>query len=112
MGHILLPVTLLGPHAARYLLKTTAGTSWNSVSMEDNGEKRSAEQAASLFGTPEVENQRRNSGNEKKKNCKIVIGVCFNENTYLSNQIRVDFGPHGDGSFTKMSFFVFVSVGS
>lgn len=26
MGHILLTVTLLGPHAARYLLKTTAGT--------------------------------------------------------------------------------------
>lgn len=71
----------------------------------DNGEKRSAEQAASLFGTPEVESQRRNT--EKKSNWKIITGVSFNENSYLSNQNQGDFGPPGSGSFIKMSFFFF-----
>ncbi|KAL7388221.1 hypothetical protein ABVT39_009383 [Epinephelus coioides] len=41
------------------------------------GEDRSAEQAASLFGTPELESQRGNTERGKKKNnhCKIIIGV-------------------------------------
>eukprot|EP00066_Takifugu_rubripes_P021233 XP_011610499.1 PREDICTED: ectonucleotide pyrophosphatase/phosphodiesterase family member 1-like [Takifugu rubripes] len=39
------------------------------------GEERSAEQAASLFGTPEVESQRGNTGAGKKSNWKILTGV-------------------------------------
>ncbi|XP_032399017.1 ectonucleotide pyrophosphatase/phosphodiesterase family member 1 isoform X1 [Etheostoma spectabile] len=41
------------------------------------GEDRSAEQAASLFGTPELESQRTNPERGKKKNnhCKIITGV-------------------------------------
>lgn len=66
----------------------------------DNGDKRSAEQAASLFGTPEVESQRRNAGG-KKINWKIITGVSFN---YLSNQNQADFGPHRGGSFSTVCF--------
>ncbi|XP_073349503.1 ectonucleotide pyrophosphatase/phosphodiesterase family member 1 [Pagrus major] len=40
------------------------------------GEQRSAEQAASLFGTSELESQRRNADRRKKRNnCKIITGV-------------------------------------
>ncbi|XP_042358878.1 ectonucleotide pyrophosphatase/phosphodiesterase family member 1 [Plectropomus leopardus] len=41
------------------------------------GEDRSAEQAASLFGTPEVESQRRNTerGKKRKNHCKIITAV-------------------------------------
>ncbi|XP_059212245.1 ectonucleotide pyrophosphatase/phosphodiesterase family member 1 [Centropristis striata] len=41
------------------------------------GEDRSAEQAASLFGTPELESQRRNNqpGTKRNKHCKIITGV-------------------------------------
>ncbi|XP_038582268.1 ectonucleotide pyrophosphatase/phosphodiesterase family member 1 [Micropterus salmoides] len=41
------------------------------------GEDRSAEQAASLFGTPELESQGRNNerGKKKKNHCKIITGV-------------------------------------
>lgn len=49
------------------------------------GEERSAEQAASLFGTPEVESQRRNTGAGKKNKWKILTGVCFDHNSYLPN---------------------------
>lgn len=49
------------------------------------GEERSAEQAASLFRTPEVESQRGNTGAGKKNNWKILTGVCFKLNFYLHN---------------------------
>ncbi|XP_044025962.1 ectonucleotide pyrophosphatase/phosphodiesterase family member 1 isoform X2 [Siniperca chuatsi] len=41
------------------------------------GEDRSAEQAASLFGAPEVESQSRKTGRGKKRNnhCKVITGV-------------------------------------
>ncbi|XP_076611732.1 ectonucleotide pyrophosphatase/phosphodiesterase family member 1 [Chaetodon auriga] len=40
------------------------------------GEDRSAEQAATLFGAPELESQRRNTEQAKKRNnCKIITGV-------------------------------------
>ncbi|KAM3603477.1 uncharacterized protein V6R79_023202 [Siganus canaliculatus] len=40
------------------------------------GEERSAEQAATLFGTSELESQRRNTGGGKKRsNFKIIIGI-------------------------------------
>ncbi|XP_028252787.1 ectonucleotide pyrophosphatase/phosphodiesterase family member 1 isoform X2 [Parambassis ranga] len=39
------------------------------------GEDRTAEQAASLFGTPEVESQRNNTGNRRCNHCKIITGV-------------------------------------
>ncbi|KAF7230737.1 ectonucleotide pyrophosphatase/phosphodiesterase family member 1 [Nothobranchius furzeri] len=39
------------------------------------GEERSAEQAASLFGTSELENQRSDSERRKKRICKIISGI-------------------------------------
>lgn len=48
-------------------------------------EERSAEQAASLFGAPEVESQGRNSGSGKKSNWKIIAAVSF-KNTHLPNE--------------------------
>lgn len=71
----------------------------------DNGEKRSAEQAASLFGTPEVESQRRNTRGKKKTNWKIITGVRLTENTYLSNQNQADFGAHEAVTLLKMFLF-------
>lgn len=84
-GHILHAVAFLGPPFAHYLLEISTGTQRESVSMEGaKGEERSAEQAASLFGTPEVESQTRNTGAGKNK-WKILTGVCFDQNSYLSN---------------------------
>lgn len=39
------------------------------------GEDLSAEQAASLLRTPELESQRTNPEREKKNHCKIITGV-------------------------------------
>lgn len=40
------------------------------------GEDGSAEQAASLFGTREVESQRSMNENKRSTRRKIIIGVC------------------------------------
>lgn len=44
----------------------------------------SAEQAATLFGTQEMESQRRNTGKKWSNRCKIITGVRSVAKTYLS----------------------------
>ena len=45
--------------------------------MEGSREERSAEQAASLFASPQAESQRRICERGKRRNCKIITGVCL-----------------------------------